>query len=279
MLVEKSFDTGEILMNYAEGAASGSPMVMLHGATLWWKELQPLIDQLESSWHIYAPDLRGHGKSGHASVDHYHVSDYARDVTTFMTSNVRDPAVVVGFSLGGLVALQVAAQLPQSVHALVLLNPPLELRELKVADRPYHGWFSWIYQTVKSSSSVSEVAAKSKVFNQGLDDNGAAGLAEMLYLLDPEAIAMLLNQTFLDGFDWAQVYHQINCLTLLLWGDRIESIEDPSAVRQEDVDFLRANVAQSVEFQIKGVGHGVHWGKTSEVLDHMTTFLNSIQST
>jgi hypothetical protein len=34
MLSEKSFDTGELLLNYAEGPASGPPLALLHGLTL-----------------------------------------------------------------------------------------------------------------------------------------------------------------------------------------------------------------------------------------------------
>jgi len=66
MLTEKSFDTGEIVINFAEGEAAGPPLVMLHGSSLNWQSFGEFIPTLEQSWHIYACDLRGHGKSGRA---------------------------------------------------------------------------------------------------------------------------------------------------------------------------------------------------------------------
>ena len=64
MLTESSFDTGEVVINYAEGPALGSPLVLLHGSTLDWQSWQHLIPPLAQTWHAYACDLRGHGKSG-----------------------------------------------------------------------------------------------------------------------------------------------------------------------------------------------------------------------
>ena len=66
MLTEKSFDTGEIVINFAEGETAGPPLVMLHGSSLNWQSYEEFIPTLEQSWHIYACDLRGHGKSGRA---------------------------------------------------------------------------------------------------------------------------------------------------------------------------------------------------------------------
>ena len=63
MLTEKSFDTGEINNNFAEGSNSGAPLVLLHRGMQSWQDLSPLPTELDRSWHIFACDLRGHGKS------------------------------------------------------------------------------------------------------------------------------------------------------------------------------------------------------------------------
>lgn len=276
MLTEKTFDTGEILINYVEGAPSGPPMVMLHGATVWWKDLQPLIGQLESSWHIYVCDHRGHGKSGRAA-GHYRIADYARDTAAFLKHVVKNPAVVIGHSLGGMVGLKVAAQLPQQVAGLVLLDPPLELRELRVAQAPYYNWFSWVYETVRSSSSVSEVADKCQVFMPELDANAAGEMAEMLYRVDPECPATIMSDAIFADFGWTDTMQRITCPTLLLWGEKLDN--DASAVRPADVEFLLAHVARSTAVQIKGTGHGGHRDKTGEVLGHIAVFLGTVDQT
>ena len=62
MLTEKLFDIGEIVINYAEGEETGKPLVFLHGSSLNWQALNEFLPTLAKNWHVYAPDLRGHGK-------------------------------------------------------------------------------------------------------------------------------------------------------------------------------------------------------------------------
>ena len=65
MLVEKSFDTGEVVLNYFEGPDNGPPLVILPGYIWRWQGYIPIIPQLSENHHIYALDARGRGKSGH----------------------------------------------------------------------------------------------------------------------------------------------------------------------------------------------------------------------
>jgi pimeloyl-ACP methyl ester carboxylesterase len=65
MLTEHCFHTGVVTLNYAEGEASGPPLVLLHGGSARWQSVLPLIPEFSHQWQVYAPDLRGHGQSGH----------------------------------------------------------------------------------------------------------------------------------------------------------------------------------------------------------------------
>jgi pimeloyl-ACP methyl ester carboxylesterase len=124
MLTERQFDTGEVVINYAEGETVGPPLVMLHGATLNWQSFMDLIPTLERNWRVYACDLRGHGKSGRAATPHHH-GNFVRDTVAFIDGRVVEPVVLAGFSLGGAIALGVAAVRPDLVRALILFDPPL----------------------------------------------------------------------------------------------------------------------------------------------------------
>ena len=126
MLTEKRFDTGTLTINYAEGLANGEPFVLLHGGTARWQELNPLITVLEQHWHVYACDQRGHGKSDRATA--YRVVDFIPDTVTFITDHIGAPTVLLGRSLGVLVASGVAAQIPELARVLILLDPAFFLR-------------------------------------------------------------------------------------------------------------------------------------------------------
>ena len=118
-LEEKSFDAGEVTLNYAEGEDNGPPLVLLHGLGRRWQVFLPLIPSLSLRWHIYALDLRGHGKSGHVPRG-YRGTQYSEDVIRFLRETVKEPAVLFGHSLGGMAAMWVAAHQPELVKAIIL---------------------------------------------------------------------------------------------------------------------------------------------------------------
>jgi pimeloyl-ACP methyl ester carboxylesterase len=122
MLTERSFDAGTLSLNYAEEPAAGPPLVLLHGASGCWQTFLPIIPFVGWRWHLYAPDFRGHGRSGRVGGT-YRLGDFAQDTTRFLREVVREPAVLLGFSLGAVVATQVAAESPDAVRAVVLEDP------------------------------------------------------------------------------------------------------------------------------------------------------------
>src|SRR4051812_24174563 len=105
MQSEKTFDTGELKLRYLEegglsagdlsaGGLSAAPMVLLHGLSSSKEAWQPMIADLAARWHIYRPDLRGHGTSDHPA-DGYATGDYARDIGALLKF-IGAPAVVMG---------------------------------------------------------------------------------------------------------------------------------------------------------------------------------------
>lgn len=114
---EQAFHTGVVTINYAEGPPSGPPLVLLHGGSARWQSFDTIIPDLAVRWHLYAPDLRGHGKSGRVQ-GHYRLQDYAEDIIAFLQQCLSEPVYLIGHSLGGMVALLVAAQCPDYVRQL-----------------------------------------------------------------------------------------------------------------------------------------------------------------
>lgn len=99
MFKEQTFDSGVVKINYAEGLPSGLPLVLLHGGGDRWQEFLPIIPSLAARWHLYALDLRGHGRSGRVPGQ-YRPERYAADVIVFLEYQT-EPAIVLGHSLDG----------------------------------------------------------------------------------------------------------------------------------------------------------------------------------
>jgi len=115
------------------------PIVLIHGAansaSIWvyWQDALAA-----SGWPSYAIDLRGHGRSDRVDLSTTSMDDYAADVR-LLVSQLRDEPVVMGWSLGGLVALMVAAG--GGARACVALAPSAPARSRDAAARVRTGVF------------------------------------------------------------------------------------------------------------------------------------------
>ncbi len=66
---EKQLDTGEININYVEGPRNGFPLVLVPGQGADWKNYEKVLPLLSQNFHVFAVDVRGHGKSDWATGD------------------------------------------------------------------------------------------------------------------------------------------------------------------------------------------------------------------
>lgn len=106
--------------------ATNPPIVLIHGGansalvwTYWQRELAAV------GWSSYAVDLRGHGRSDLTDLSRTSMADYASDVQTVAAQFSQKP-VVAGWSMGGLIAMMVAAA--GDAAACVALVPSLPAR-------------------------------------------------------------------------------------------------------------------------------------------------------
>jgi pimeloyl-ACP methyl ester carboxylesterase len=123
-LEEKRFHTGEIEVNYVTGPNNGPPLVLLPGQGADWTTYRKVLPPLSERYHVYAVDIRGHGKSDWATGD-YTFTSIGRDMTAFLESVVDEPTIISGNSSGGLIALWLAANKPSLVRGIILEDPPL----------------------------------------------------------------------------------------------------------------------------------------------------------
>ncbi|MEA2102002.1 MAG: alpha/beta hydrolase [Thermodesulfobacteriota bacterium] len=110
-------------MHYID-IGEGEPMILIHGwfcSGSYWKREFPL---LKGQYHIYAPDMIGHGIS-YKPASHeprLTTANQAKWIIGFMDALGIDKAYIVGHSMGGEVASRVAIMAPQRVKKLVLID-------------------------------------------------------------------------------------------------------------------------------------------------------------
>ncbi|MCA0456172.1 MAG: alpha/beta hydrolase [Chloroflexi bacterium] len=134
---EQRFHTGEINLNTIVGPNNGPALVLIPAQMATWETYQPNLIALSKMFHVYAVDVRGHGKSDWTTGD-YSWASVGRDMTAFLQQVVQRPAIVSGNSSGGIIALWLAANVPAFVSGLVLEDAPVfsvEMPRFKEQDR------------------------------------------------------------------------------------------------------------------------------------------------
>lgn len=117
---------------YYEVTGEGQPLLFIHGLGSSGRDWELQMAAFSDRYHVITFDLRGHGRSNKPPGP-YTVPMFAADTTELMKALGIAPAHVVGLSLGGAVAFQLAVDVPEVVRSLVVVNfgPELVLRTFK----------------------------------------------------------------------------------------------------------------------------------------------------
>jgi len=109
------------------GPKTGAPILCLHGILDQGAVWGPVASRLAASgYRVVAPDLRGHGRSQHASPSGaYQLLDILADLDDLTNRLFDEPFTLVGHSLGAGLAAVLAAVRPSRVASLVLIEPPM----------------------------------------------------------------------------------------------------------------------------------------------------------
>jgi lipase len=112
-------DGVELAFGYWPGR--GAPVVALHGLTASHLNFIGIAERLAGRCALFAPDLRGRGNSDKPQGP-YGMAQHARDVAAAMRAMGLGPSIVAGHSMGAFVAAALAAQNPDLVSSLVLID-------------------------------------------------------------------------------------------------------------------------------------------------------------
>ena len=141
-------DGRTITVSLWEGGDRARPEILLvHGGAAqrqWWDHLVPL---LPPAGRVVALDLSGHGDSGHR--DEYSLDAWSDEVAAVASRWCENRPVLVGHSMGGLVAVNAAQRSPERYAGVLALDSPLrrstsghEERRRKIASRPVRSYGS-----------------------------------------------------------------------------------------------------------------------------------------
>lgn len=168
------------------GGETRLPILLLHGAVQTRAVWSAQVEVLAVSRRVVVPDLRGHGETplGDAPLT---VAGMAEDVLRLMASLGIDRAVVCGVSLGGMIALEMAARAPANIAGLVLANTPRSLTAI-----------AWLRRAL---AALDPQRLLFPVFRRvGRERTARAGLWLARVIVGPQWVGRTARHHFIRGF-------------------------------------------------------------------------------
>ena len=232
------------------------PVLLIHGAgghhLSWPPQIRRLHDQ-----RVYAVDLPAHGRSD--GIGRQRIEDYANDVLGLMDDLRIYRAVLIGHSMGGAIALDIAIRHPKRVLGLGMIGSgarlPLDPAILRNASQEAN-----FPVAVKQIGERSFAAATPARLRELALERMAATRSSVLH---GDLMAC-------DEFDRMADLGSIESPTLIVCG--VEDQMTPPKYSQ----YLHHQIAGSVLHIVQDAGHMVMLEQPERVAEHLLNFLNSI---
>jgi 3-oxoadipate enol-lactonase len=208
----------------------GEPLLLVHGLGSSSRDWAAQVDHFADHYRVLRIDLRGHGHSERGNGP-YSIAQFARDVAVFLRKQDAVPAHVIGLSMGGMVALELAVGAPQLLRSLVIVN--------SVADMRLHTWHDvWFYLSRRVTVQLL-----------GMRHVGQL-LAGKLFVKPSQED---LRQKFIRR--WAQNDKQAYLWSvdaIMRWSvaDRLEDIDVPTLLVSSDEDYTPVSAKERIAAQM-----------------------------
>jgi pimeloyl-ACP methyl ester carboxylesterase len=262
------------------GNGEAPPLLLIHGGLDHSRSWDHVARALRATFHVIAPDLRGHGDSDWATGSSYSQADHVYDLTCLIKSAGFEKVAIVGHSMGGMVGLTYAGAFPDKVSRLAVLDGVINFpgRTIKPIEARIAEWVGDLDKMTQRKAqryaSVADGADRMLGRNARLTPEQAMHLATHAlkrnadggygWKFDPYLRARAPYQLTLE--DHVALWSRIQCPTLLLSGSE-SFLPDP-----ETAGVLR-HFRQAELVKIDGAGHWLQHDRPAEVIDILKTFL------
>ncbi|MCG6568775.1 alpha/beta fold hydrolase [Tessaracoccus sp. ZS01] len=244
---------------HEHGDTTAPPLVLVHGLTddgTCWPDA---VARWESDFRILAVDQRGHGRSPRFTDEELgRVPEVLRDDVADVLRELGRPALVVGHSLGGLVAARVAQAYPELVRALVLEDPAKPAPHWEAAEREFARQQLAFVETVTEDpdGEVTRMLQETP-----WTDTELKPWAESKARVDRE---YLRRGLYLGDTAWEEMFTGLSVPTLILVPVNGEMAPDPAKIHNDLVRVV----------EVPGAGHCIRRDRPEAFYELVEAFLH-----
>ena len=215
---------------YYEVVGEGAPLLFVHGLGSSRRDWEEQVGFFANRYRVIVFDVRGHGKSGKPPGP-YSIPLFAADTAKMLKAFEVGPAHVVGISMGGMIAFQLAVSQPGMVRSLVIVNSSPEFIVRTFKER-MQVWQRFLIVRLLGMRKMGEVLSK-RLFPKAEHEDLRTMFVERWAENDARAYRDAMRA--IVGWSVADQIEDIRCLTLV-----IASEEDytPVAVKKAYVQRM-----------------------------------------
>lgn len=217
---------GSLAIHYVEKGEGDKHLILLHGFranTYTWREIiEPLA---QAGYHVWALDLIGYGFSDKPEEAPYNVDFFVQQVVEFMDAKGISQAHLVGNSMGGGLALNLALHHPQLTRSMILLSAlgyPLDLPLYVSIGRHFNKLWALVLGPAVIRSGLKEI-----VYNPNVVTDEQVEAYSLPYRFPGGAIASLLTLRQFDNkhlIEMGKRYETLTIPLLVIWGEKDQLI-------------------------------------------------------
>ncbi|MGE3491297.1 MAG: alpha/beta fold hydrolase [Vicinamibacterales bacterium] len=262
-----------------QGAANGHAVLLLHGNNFGGFYFKAIIDALtREGFRVVVPDQIGYGRSSKPVVP-YNLYSQARNTSLILQHLKIEKAMVVGHSMGGMLAARLATQYPKMIERVVIYNPigltdGRFTRPMPEIEASYQQTLKTDYQRTRNSLS-RYVAHNPKAWNDEFETYTRIRYSWTLSADWPRLAmvqALIGQMLYFDTvvYDWAHIQ-----APTLAFGGAEDLLLGPAATFQERMNVLAKSVpnGNGRVLLIPGLGHVPHLEAPEKVLPPLVAYL------
>ena len=255
--LSKALRVNDLALHYLEwGEREAPPIVCVHGYTGSADAFNALARHLQARFHIFALDVRGHGESAWSPAGAYRYEDQAGDLAEFTRQLGLDKFVLIGTSMGGIIAMTYAAEHGDRLLGLVIndIGPDAEAGTQRitqmVGSRPDK--FATLEEAMAYRRAMSPILAARNAEDQhelalGVLRRGTGG--KWAWKMDPAYIHQRVEHGPPRRPPLWPVLQALACPTLVVWGSDSDVLSEAQAGRMLDV------LPRGELVRVPGIGH------------------------
>jgi pimeloyl-ACP methyl ester carboxylesterase len=246
-----------LALHYLEwGEAAAPPIVCVHGYTSSAQAFSALARHLHDRFRILALDVRGHGESAWSPGGAYQYADQAGDLAAFVDQLRLEKFVLIGTSMGGIIAMAYAAEHAARLSGLVIndIGPEPEAGTQRitqmVGNRPDD--FATLEDAIAYRRAISPITAARSIEDQhelalGVLRQRADG--KWVWKMDPAYIRQRVERGAPRRPPLWPALQSLPCPTLVVWGMDSDVLSEAQARRMAEM------LPRGELVSVPGVGH------------------------